>query len=159
MNMTEDELQKLLKDNPALSVAGDERPQPQPGLKSKLTKIDALPAVPVKHNKYHAERVEVGGRTLSSKKEARQVQELELRKAAGDIDFWLEQVSFPLPGIFTDSKGRQRRARHQLDFITFKKVGELYRVEFLETKGRDLPMGKLKRLQTEAIYHLKIEVK
>ena len=116
---------------------------------------DNLEAVKVaKPNKYHAERTG----HYASKKEAAYAAELELRKKAGQVSFWLEQVPFILPG----------GVKHKLDFVVFVRCDSLnhrplnwswpYHVMFVEVKGRDLPMGKLKRKQVEDLYHIDIEV-
>ncbi len=118
---------------------------------------------PPKH-KYGAERTG----HYASKKEAQYAADLELRKQAGEISFWLEQVAFLLPGTYTDKRGRTKRAVHRLDFVVFKyqeygneyvRVNkDMWKIEFVEVKGRDLPMGKLKRKQTEELYGIHITV-
>lgn len=57
----------------------------------------------------------------------------------------MRQVGFDLPG----------GARHFIDYVLFYVDGT---VEFVEVKGRDLPMGKLKREQVEALYPVEIKV-
>ena len=87
----------------------------------------------------------VEGIRYSSKREARYAEQLNLLVKAGAVSFYLRQIGFDLPG----------KVRHFIDFFvvypdrTFK---------FIEVKGRDLPMGKLKRRQTEELYGIKIEV-
>lgn len=90
------------------------------------------------------------GVLYASKKEAKFAAELDLRKKAGDISFWLRQVPFALPG----------GSVYRLDFMAFTRLDDeaAWLVDYIEVKGRDLPMGKLKRHQTEEIYHISIRV-
>ena len=96
-------------------------------------------------HKFNAVRTEIDGVKFGSKKEARFYSDLLLRKRAGEVVFFLMQVPFYLPG----------NVKYRLDFMVFKADGE---IEFIEVKGMDLAMGKLKRKQTEALYPIKIEV-
>ena len=99
----------------------------------------------LKSNKHCAVLTECDGIKFSSKKEARYYQELRARQHIGKVKFFLMQVPFRLPGA----------AKHLLDFVEFWTDGS---VHFVEVKGRDLPMGKLKRHQVEEIYGIKIVV-
>lgn len=65
-------------------------------------------------------------------------------KKNGDIDFFLMQIPFHLPG----------NSIHRVDFQVFSKEN----VYFIEAKGRDLPMGKLKRNQVQDIFGVQIFV-
>lgn len=96
-------------------------------------------------HKFHAKPQEFRGRVYPSKAQARYAQELELRKRAGEVLFWLEEVPFRLPngGI------------HRVDFEVFLTSGI---VEFIEIKGYDMPVGKLKRELVESLYPVKIEI-
>ncbi len=96
-------------------------------------------------HKFHAKPTEVNGHRYASKKEAQYAQELELRKRAGEVFFWLEQVPFRLPGGVV----------HRVDFMEFWADGTMHCVE---VKGLDTPMGKLKRKMVEAEYPITIEV-
>lgn len=119
---------------------------------------------PAKPHKYHAQPTEQNGRRYPSKKQAQYAADLALRKAAGEISFWLEEVPFLLPGVYTDKRGRQRRAVYRLDFMVFypeTDCGGCWSsrpVMWIEIKGKDLPQGKLKRLQVEALYGIHIVV-
>jgi hypothetical protein len=84
----------------------------------------------------------------ASRKEAKYAEELSLRQKAGDISFWLEQVPFQLPGGVI----------HRLDFAIFKGLKGIYEVDWVEVKGKDLAMGKLKRKQVESIYGIHVQV-
>jgi hypothetical protein len=88
-----------------------------------------------------------------SRKEARYAADLALRQKAGEISFWLEQVPFRLPGDTV----------YRLDFAVFEKFDEfgenlLWRIKWVEVKGKDLQLGKIKRKQTEEIYGIRIEL-
>ena len=99
----------------------------------------------LKH-KYHAKPQKIDDINFSSKKEALFYGNLKLLQQSGEIIFFLRQIGFDLPG----------KVRHFVDFQIFWADGN---VEFVEVKGRDLPMGKLKRKQVEALYPIKIDVK
>ena len=94
----------------------------------------------------------------ASKKEADYAAQLALRQKAGQITFFLEQVPLILEGR-TDNG---RRYVYRVDFVTFSSLVEgksrRYSVEFIEVKGRDLALGKLKRKQAEARYGIKVTV-
>ncbi len=60
--------------------------------------------------------------------------------------FFLRQAPFHLPG----------NVRHVIDFIEFWTDGT---VHFVEIKGYDTPMGKLKRKQVMDIFPINVEVK
>ena len=97
----------------------------------------------VRH-KYHAERTNVYGINFPSKLEANCYKELLLLQKANLFKFFTRQISFDLPGKKT----------HKVDFCVFYENG----VRFIESKGRDLPMGKLKREQVEDLYDIEIFV-
>jgi hypothetical protein len=108
-----------------------------------------------KESKHHAKITEADGIKFGSKREAKTFRDLQARQHIGEIDFFLLQVPFLLPGK-TDTG---RRFKHYLDFITFKAVGAgTYRIEYIEVKGRDLALGKLKRRQVEELYNIQIQV-
>lgn len=114
-------------------------------------KIPPLFQPPKINNKFHAKITEAEGIKFGSKKEAQQFRELQARQHAGEIKFFLLQVPFLLPGVAENGK----RTRHYLDFMAIRTDGQ---IEYIEVKGRDLPMGKLKRRQTEELYGIKIQV-
>ncbi len=122
---------------------------------------DAMMGKIPKINKYKvsnkADRT-YNGMVYDSKKESLKAADLDLQIKAGEIDFWLRQIPFQLT-----------EAVYRLDFMTFKKLGfeeigakpifkPFWSIEYIEVKGRDLPMGKLKRKQVEALYKIKIAV-
>ena len=98
------------------------------------------------YHKFNAIRTEIEGIKFASKKEADYYKELCLRRSeGGDIIFFLRQVPFHLPG----------GTKHIIDFVTFNRDGT---VRFIEIKGYDTPMGKMKRKMVEELYPIKIEV-
>ena len=96
-------------------------------------------------HKYKAVQTICDGIKFPSKKQARYYQDLKLRQEAGEIIFFLREVPFDLPG----------NVKHRVDFQEFHADGT---VRFIDTKGFDTPMGKLKRKQVEALYPIKIEL-
>jgi hypothetical protein len=96
-------------------------------------------------SKNRAIKTIVNGILYHSKKEAKFAMNLELLKQTGNIKFYLRQIGFDLPG----------HSRHFIDFLVFYNDGTY---KFIEVKGRDLPMGKLKRKQVEELYKIKIEI-
>lgn len=80
-----------------------------------------------------------------SKKEAAEAQKIDLLSRAGEIKSYLMQVPFKLPGGVV----------HRVDFGIINLDGT---VTWREAKGKDLGMGKLKRRQTQELYHIVIEV-
>lgn len=63
---------------------------------------------------------------------------------AGVIKYILRQIPFDLPGS----------ASHRIDFMAVTDKGNI----FIEAKGRDLALGKLKRKQVEELYNITIHV-
>ena len=97
-------------------------------------------------HKFRAVPSESDGIWFGSKKERAYYQQLKLRVQSGEVLFFTRQTGFDLPG----------KVRHFLDFVEYWADGT---VHFVEVKGRDLPMGRLKRKQVETIYPITIEVK
>jgi hypothetical protein len=114
---------------------------------------DALNNQP-KQNKMHVASKELRtyrGITFKSKKEASKCAELDLCKLAGEIKGYLMQVAFTLPGKTKSG----RPIRHYVDFAVIELDD---RVSWIEMKGRDLELGRLKRVQVEELYGIKIRV-
>ena len=97
------------------------------------------------YRKYRAKATEIDGIRFPSKKEAEHYRKLCLARQSGELTFFLRQVPFHLPG----------NTKHLIDFVEFWKDGT---VNFVEIKGYDTPMGKMKRKMVESIYPIKIEV-
>jgi hypothetical protein len=134
-------LTEKLKENPDLAMANSPRKCPCDATTSKSSPVEDKTGIKPLPNKYMAQKTG----HYASKKEAKFADELLLRQKAGEIWFWLEQVPFRLPGPST----------HRVDFMVFYPD---VKWELIEIKGRDLPMGKLKRRQVEDIYKIKIKV-
>jgi len=99
----------------------------------------------IKH-KFNAKQAsDSQGVKYSSKLERKHAERLILLQKAGQVLFFLRQVPFSLPG----------NTSYRADFMVFWANGDCT-VE--ETKGLDLPMGKLKRKQVEDIYPITIKV-
>jgi hypothetical protein len=100
-----------------------------------------------KPSKYHvrpqAER-RYNGILFASVKEMDYYKDLELLIKAGEMRFFLRQVPFDLPG----------GVKYKVDFVEFRKDGS---VRFVDVKGMETPMFKVKRKQVEACYLVKIE--
>jgi len=90
----------------------------------------------IKH-KFKAKPTVYDGIKYGSKKEANYAFKLDLAKKSGELLFYLRQVPFDLPGGF----------KHRIDFLEFWADGT---AKFVEVKGMDLPMGKLKRKRANA---------
>jgi hypothetical protein len=111
-------------------------------------------------SKYHAVRTN----GYASKKEAKFAATLPMRENVGEIDFWLEQVRLPLDGM-TD-KGKPYEYR--VDFVLFKRCEQTHlplnwldwpwHITWVEVKGYDNKLGKMKRKMAEQKYHIKIQI-
>jgi len=101
---------------------------------------------PLRKQKFNAKPTEYGGWRYDSKKEAEYARKLDLAKRAGHVLQWLRQVPFHLPG----------HRKYICDFLVFFADGTL---SFIDVKGRDTPMSKLKREQVAELYApIEIEV-
>jgi hypothetical protein len=97
-------------------------------------------------HKYGAVRTTVRERSYASKAEARYAQQLHMRKAAGEVLGWLEQVPMHLPG----------GVKYVLDFLVFTASGE---VQAVEVKGFETPAWRIKAaLVAEAYPWMPVEV-
>jgi hypothetical protein len=98
--------------------------------------------IPLKH-KFGAKRCARGEIKFPSQLERAAYDTLQALKANHSILFFLRQVPFDIPG-----------AKHIVDFLVFTQD----RVLFIEAKGKDLSLGKLKRQQVEQLYDIDIHV-
>jgi hypothetical protein len=96
-------------------------------------------------HKFGAVRTTRGDRTYASKAEARYAGQLELRKAAGDVVFFLWQVPFHLPG----------GVKYVADFLVFEASGD---VRVIDVKGHETEMFRAKKRMVEALYPVTVEV-
>jgi hypothetical protein len=97
----------------------------------------------IKH-KFHAISCEREGKKFPSKLERDCYVRLKKLQEEKKILFFLRQVPFDLPG----------KSKHNIDYCVFTPEN----VIFIEAKGRDLPMGALKRKQVEELYGINIFV-
>jgi hypothetical protein len=97
-------------------------------------------------HKFRAKPSDEDGIRFASKKERAYYQGLKLRQKSGEVLFFLRQAPFHLPG----------NVRFVVDFIEFWSDGT---VHFIDVKGFDTPLGKLKRKQVMDIYPINVEVK
>jgi hypothetical protein len=102
-----------------------------------------------KISKYRAIPTTIDGIRFHSKKEAEYYKRLKFLRSKGEIDRFHPQITFLLPGGM----------RHHVDFQVITKTPVGYEiVEYHEVKGRDTPIGKLKRKQCEEIYGIEIKL-
>jgi hypothetical protein len=97
-------------------------------------------------HKFKAKPSEEDGIRFASKKERAYYQGLKLRQKSGEVLFFLRQAPFHLPG----------NVRFVVDFIEFWTDGT---VHFIDVKGFDTPLGKMKRKQVMDLYPINVEVK
>lgn len=101
-------------------------------------------------NKYKNVRANYDGYTYASKKEAEYAFELDCRKKAGDIKNWGRQIRIPL------FVGKYKICDYIVDFIINHNDGS---EEYVEVKGMELPLWKLKWKIFEATYSEKPNVR
>ena len=96
----------------------------------------------IKH-KFKAKPSTCDGIKFSSKKERKRYEELKLMQQAGELEFFLRQVPFHLPG----------NIKYVCDFMGFWKNGT---VTFEDVKGFKTPMYIAKKKIVEATYPIEI---
>lgn len=99
----------------------------------------------LKH-KYHAKPTEVDGIKFGSMKEARYYGQLKMLKMAGEVIFFLRQVPFEIGAGIT----------YRLDFMEFHSDQTIH---YVEIKGFETKVWKIKKKLVESLYPIKIEVK
>lgn len=109
----------------------------------QVTAQPAKPAFGKWGHKFHAKRVERGGRSFPSEAEAEFYSKLEREKAEGKIIFFLSQVPYHLPGGI----------KYVLDYMAFNSDGTC---DLWEVKGFPTPEFKMKKKLVEANYPVKI---
>ena len=105
-----------------------------------------------KRAKYGAVPTIIDGIRFASKKEAAYYDVLKLRQRAGEIDFFLMQVPFALPG----------GVRYRADFVTFQSAHagrdcNSFQIEVIDCKGFKTPEYKLKAKQVKALYGITVK--
>lgn len=107
---------------------------------------DAPPAAKgAKPNKYGAKATVVDGIRFASKKEARYFEQLKLRKASGEVWYWLRQVPIHLPG----------GTRYVIDFLVFFHDPERD-PEYVDVKGKETQVFRIKKREVEHHYPIKV---
>ena len=97
------------------------------------------------YHKFSARPTEVDNIKFASRKEAKYYRELKLRQQAGEVVFFLRQVPFHLTA----------GVKYVCDFQVFLSDGT---VQFIDVKGMETPMFKLKCKQVEELYPITITV-
>lgn len=98
-------------------------------------------------NKYHNQPTTVDGIRFDSNKEARYYEQLKIRRAAGEVAYWLRQVALHLPG----------GSRYVVDFLVF--FADAQRAPaYVDVKGRETQVFRLKRREIEHHYPIRIEL-
>lgn len=97
-----------------------------------------------KRHKFNAVKAECDGIKFSSKAEKAFYLRLKYEKQEGKVLFFLMQVPFSLPG----------KVKYIVDFQVFYSNGE---VAFIDVKGVETPMFRLKKKQVEELYPITIE--
>jgi hypothetical protein len=101
-----------------------------------------------KPSKYHVgEKAErhCNGILFASVKEMEYYKDLQLLIKGGELKFFLRQVPFDLPG----------GVKYRVDFVEFHPDGS---VRFVDVKGVETDMFKVKKKQVEVLYPVKIEI-
>ena len=96
----------------------------------------------LKH-KFNAKAVTKNSIRYDSKLEAKLASKLDIMKQQGEVLFYLRQVPFDLPGGI----------KYRCDFQVFYTNGE---VEFLDAKGIETELFRVKKKQVEEKYPVKI---
>jgi len=90
-------------------------------------------------HKYNASPQKRDGHRYDSKAELAFAQQLDRSKVAGEVVQYLRQVPFHLPG----------GVKYVCDFCIFESGGS---IRWVDVKGVDTPMSKMKRKQVEELY-------
>jgi hypothetical protein len=102
-------------------------------------------------SKFKNKPTTIDGYRFHSIKEANYYKMLKDQQSKGEIARFHPQVCFLLPGGI----------KHFVDFMVITPIsigGHDFFIDYIEVKGRDTPMGKLKRKQCEDIYKIEITV-
>lgn len=99
-------------------------------------------------SKYGAKRTEYNGIIYDSKFEASVAQELDMRKAAGEIAGWERQYRVEIP-IYNKAGDVVHTVKHKVDFRLHLHDGSY---ELLEAKGLELSDYKQRRRLLEMIW-------
>ena len=98
-----------------------------------------------KPNKFHNHPTTVDGIRFDSKKEARYYEQLLIRKKTGEVDYFLMQVPIRLPG----------GTKYVVDFLVFF-TDPATPPEYVDAKGRETQVFRLKKREVEHHYPIRI---
>lgn len=98
-----------------------------------------------KKHKYNARPCVVDGITFPSKLERDYYLQLQLLEESKQIQFFLRQVGFDLPG----------NTKYRVDFMIVNLDGS---IEFVDCKGFSTPLSRLKIKQVEHLYPVTIKI-
>ena len=103
-----------------------------------------------KKHKYNASACESDGVKFPSKLERTYFERLNSAIARDEIDFFLRQVPFHLPG----------NVKYVVDFVVFHAgySSNCSAIQFVDVKGKMTPMSILKIKQVEALYPITIKI-
>jgi hypothetical protein len=108
-------------------------------------KAAEAPAPTEPQRKYKNKPTTVDSIRFDSKKEARYYEQLKLRQAAGEVWYFLRQVPIYLPG----------GTRYVIDFLVFFKDPNRL-AEYVDVKGRETQVFRLKKREVEHHYPIRI---
>lgn len=97
--------------------------------------------------KYRNQPTVVDSIRFDSKKEARYYEQLKLRQAAGEVWYFLRQVPIYLPG----------GTRYVIDFLVFFNDAQRP-AEYVDVKGRETQVFRLKKREVEHHYPIRIQL-
>lgn len=109
------------------------------GAREPATKPESRP------NKYHNNPTTVDGIRFDSKKEARYYEQLKIRQATGEVKYFLMQVPLRLPG----------GSKYVVDFQVFF-ADPARAPEYIDVKGRETQVFRLKKREVEHAYPVQI---
>lgn len=98
-----------------------------------------------KRHKYNAKGTVIDGIRFDSKRESEYYRDLKILQQSGEVLCFLRQVPIHLPG----------NTKYIVDFQVFYTNGI---VEFIDVKGVETEMFKLKKRQVEDLYPFEIKV-
>ena len=99
-----------------------------------------------KPSKYGNKITHVDGIRFDSKREATYYQNLVLRKKAGEVSHFLRQVPLHLPG----------GTKLVIDFLVFFTDGRA--PQYIDVKGKETPVFRLKKREVEHHYPITVEL-
>lgn len=113
-------------------------------------------------NKYGARKTpfkaHFGERTYDSRAEAAYAARLELLRKAGEVLWWLPQVPIPLPGGVVYRADFMVCELGHMNINTEKGLRHYPKLRFIDVKGKDTPVSRLKRKQVAEIHGIEVEV-